>query len=882
MQKPLAILAILSLLAVAVFVATRGGGAPSPAADPARSTPDEAAPTSTATTGAVDATATPITAPTPDAAVPARTELAPIPVDATSHARGPALLVRDASTREAVAGADVRVLQLGALDAAGRAQLAALRGVGAGFLSAFERFAQALATDRRGEVDLPVLASETVVMARAGERRGVLRLAAGATGEHVLELRARRPLRVLVVGHGDTPVRDVPLEIAVRRDGRPRTVWSGVSDAQGRAAIDSAADVVALLAPAGSTADPTAGSAAATSAAELRARLPLRDALRTEVDLDAPPADEVVLRLPPLGRVVVQLAHARPDLLDTASVTLVDRDAGPEHDSDVSIAPRVEQARAVFEHVGLGLRLRATARLGGSSDTWDLDFDGPLTPGQTSTVRLELVEKHPIVVAVVRDEHGELVRSQTLTTRLHAERAGSSSSSFSGTETDREARLRMPIQDDLGNDATRTLQLDHQDGRTIKVTLPPLVAGENDLGELVLRAAGALCSGIVQDRAGAPIAGAVVEIERKVVYDATRADGFYWHDADIADVKSGDDGRFTVAGHAAGEELAVSVRCKGWLPRAREPFAPGTAGLVFVLDAAARLNGRVAAEGFDLHRRVDVEVHGADGVRHSTPARSDGGFGFDELAPGLVEVRVMLFGDPQPLIVRERVALRSGETTTLDDLGVTSSLRAVAFAVVDADGRAVDDAVALFANRADAQQCGGLYLERGRATALVREGPLDLLVYAEGFRNAHVADVKDGQRIALLPDLRVRLTLAGGATPPAGFELHARLEPLAAPVVASKRFRVVGPSRSSSFSGSSPWLSGASGVVDGAGAVLLRVGDPGVFRVVWSIGRIGQHPSTGLGADSEETVTVAERDGVQELTSRVTRAVIDAAVATMR
>lgn len=180
------------------------------------------------------------------------------------------------------------------------------------------------------------------------------------------------------------------------------------------------------------------------------------------------------------------------------------------------------------------------------------------------------------------------------------------------------------------------------------------LAAENrevDLGPLVLEPEGRV-EGLVTDASGQPLAGAEIRV---LAADELRALAEAGSGGEIpADAVSDASGRFELAGQRAGDRLKLRAIATGFAPAERWGVGvPTEQAVLFRLDRLCVLEGRVVdPQGRPLPgawvSRDQPQIRVVAGMVASQPrwrqtsSGEDGGFRFEELAPGRVELEARL------------------------------------------------------------------------------------------------------------------------------------------------------------------------------------------------------------------------------------------------
>lgn len=862
MQNTLAAILCLALAVGALFMWQ-------PWADAAEVTPDARIPTPVASPDAAEPKLA-------TAAQPRRTEVVAEPTT-EAEPRGPVLRVIDGVTKEPVEHPTVRFLQANDLSDQEAEQLGASPGTR--IFSVMEKRGRELRGDVAGEVRLPPITGECVISCRLEAKSGLMRPSKNSGSPLVLELHPDRSLKVLVQDDRGIPQRAIPVALLIElAPGFSRSLSQGETDGNGNITIKRWQQLGRLF-----------GKDGEGVRVSVAIALPFVEQPRADIDVLAPPSGPVVLTLPPTGSVEVLLDHPDHSWLTGARVqispTNVRRRGGyARHAEQIA-----ENGRAVFERVGLGLKLQVSTKRQSGHVPAETEADGPVFSGQRVVVRVGMTSSKPVIVAELRDEKAQLLRSARLKTRIEAEKDGSRSLGSRTSRTDENGRIYIEVTDGLGLDATRSLQfvLEGNPTKMVKVTVPEVQPGENDLGVLTLNPPPLICSGTVTNQRGEPVAGATIKVYRKHVR-SPGPDGFYWRSLRLPTIKTDPDGKFSVAAIVEQEDHALSISTPDYLPINLEPFGVGAAGLIFVMQSAASLSGKLVFDGEIVPRHWEVVVeHHEKGRANKEPSRG-GEFRFKSLRPGMADVRVRMFGDPHPVFERAGVVLRAGEESELGEIDLQNRFHSITFHVQDNEGRAADGVAALVMHEGN-QKFEGAFVDDGSATVMSRAETVNLVLYSESdpnYRSLRVDGVRDGQKIVMAKAHEVVVQLPPGVRlPGGGTTLGIRLWPRDANPQATRgpmSVKIRGRSQTSSSSGSGepPWIQPGHDTFDGSGPAVVRVMSSGKYSVGLTLSNA---EGRGVGVDGpEQTVEIPAGQDRISATATITQQALDEALAELR
>ncbi|MGE3172218.1 MAG: hypothetical protein AB7O97_06280 [Planctomycetota bacterium] len=688
------------------------------------------------------------------------------------------LVVRvvDAATQAPVAGAEVRWADMGFIIQRRMAGLP--RGASFGDLRELDpedlarRFGWTARTDARGEAVVQ-MANAATVCARHGERYGQTQVdPRKPPPEGVrIELRVDRALRVLVRSAAGDPAGPVPLElVAVRTSGPPRQVARAESGADG-AAVFAHAQELQL--------------GRSDGACRVRAALPGLDDAGVEVDPRSPPAEPVVLQLPPCGRVLAAI--------DVGAV----RRAEGQITLAAAADPMVNQLRASidddgwarFAWVPAGTRFVATAsfdRVGARHE-----FAGP--PGDGDEVRVELRPDPGVVIVAGRavDSRGRALGGMQVGLQFRIGTGRVSGSAQTGADgTFRFAAgpaANPPRIDEL------TITVSKVDCLRSSVTRGPLdlPAGLTDLGELVFAEERLVVAGRFDGPGARSERRRGMSVERWSAGEAGVEAG--WRAVEgLSHFQH--EGAFAFGGDTAPGRHRLVVGVRGEFDRQEVEFALGTDDLVVHLAETFGLRVRVLAPPGVPAARVALRRAGdavvappSEGVAAVFDQRIRRVFDdriqvWSELPPGTYAVAVLCVD--RDLVLAERTDLvlpaPGGGELPLVELDVRDLLRRIELKFRAADGAPIPfggKAAVFDLPPADPARWQGHRAQGSGCTLVVPAGPRDLLVTVDGFRPQRLAGVDGDREVVLERWGDQEFTVTGAASPP-GTELRLRVLPV--------------------------------------------------------------------------------------------------------
>jgi hypothetical protein len=426
--------------------------------------------------------------------------------------------------------------------------------------------------DADGIVRWPAVAVEKQfwhVVARAGAGFGELWLAKNASPSdvHVLQLRADVAAMVKVLDAKHQPVADIPVRATYpARSERPYTGREelGVSDAAGEVPLVHMQLWSERIEPRG-----------AVLPAKLGLALPGVPALH-EIDAARPPAEPIVLFVPPTGAidVVARDVYGQPIVDDRIGM----RRPPAEDDADTDWAFEVkldEAGHATFPLVGLG-------------QTWHVGFArrdtaswrqvvGPRVANERVVVRLEPAPGPFVTGRLMRD--GAPATAWGVVIEIDGKPA-----SWQPRLTDDAGRFRVAVAATWLDRRVEAIRIGAGDEWGVWHGSVQLTAGDHELGDVLLAPVPTLVAGtLVGPGGGPPPANTRAGIQRKAPGDAT----WQWlHGVRLAQKP---DGTFHANAEPPTGELRLVVLGDGFAPVAPVPFVAGARDVRIELRAGGSL-----------------------------------------------------------------------------------------------------------------------------------------------------------------------------------------------------------------------------------------------------------------------------------------------------
>jgi protocatechuate 3,4-dioxygenase beta subunit len=715
-----------------------------------------------------------------------------------------------------------------------------------------------LLADGAGELRLPALERPLAAVARDGDQYGERILYATSPEPIRLEISPDVSLRIQVVDETGQPVPGVNVGLR-RRVPVVRGDLGGSLTPVSASALTQSPDGFATLVHFHQR-SPDFLEAGSWGIAAVDA--PLAPTVQAEFDPRDPPAEPLQLVLPPTGRLVVlvQDAQGRPLPDNWVQVTpIVSESAEAGRDALGLRADTVSRrGRAEFPHVGLGLALQIESQPSTEWPRQEIRCAGPRTAGEEVVVTLRFDERHPVITGRLVDASGAIRAREQLSGRIVLERRDAALQELRlHDRTDGEGRFRIAIATPCEPEVHCTLHVrtgDSAAGNVLTAEIAPvdpLRAEDVNVGDVVLTAPVIALSGTVRDADGKPIYWAWVDIARKQVPNEPQRPVTYDY---LSNRRAMSDkaGRFTVSGELEPGEYLVDVAANGFVHTGLRPFTPGTQGRDVVLERHGELEGSVLLPAGVAADRIVVEVSPSEADRDrareadpdprawtggSSHALPTGAFRLIEVPPGVVDVRVRLDGEIEPLTRIDGVAVTAGSASTdprlrpIDLRGIV--LRQIEVTIEGPDGARVHSAVVAVRPTGDADaDARRILCEDGQLTVVSRWSALDLEVRAPGMRVVRREAVTTDQRVVMEPGIPITVRLpAEFQMPAAPLDLTLMLCPVAN-FRASFEERLYDEAEGREHQ-HYQWWAGQAQSFDARRELNFRLPEPGSYQVSW-------------------------------------------------
>lgn len=511
----------------------------------------------------------------------------------------------------------------------------------------------------------------------------------------VLELKPSRSVLVATVDRDGKPVGGVPIALRSREHGRgARDEWLTATGADGRVSI-APLDLFATF------------HAEALREIWIAVDAPLAAPLNRSFTLAEIPAQPIEFEMPPTGRMVIDVvdAQGRPDETLGAKTVRARYDFDPERAAPENAGarwPAVEwfvwddRSHHELPHVETGLRVVVSARRRNDMTATSI-VDGPKSAGETVAVRLVIPDPESVSGRIL-DEKGDPIANQEVTLFVMEKSNRLRRRSFAKGTTDADGRLHAAISIHLrpsGDDKwMRFLEptVHRSDGKGVLasalIELPNAKWLESrDFGEVRVHPSPLFAKGVVDDDAGAPVAGASLSLTALPTESFTGS--YLTRSDDVLRSRSSADGTFEIWGEAPNGELHLSAsvnpedRATPLMASDRVEFKAGAADLRLVLWRAGTVTSRVVGDlggagrlGLSVRwTRVDGQVSG-----FSRGVADDGTIEF--LAPVGVASFTVEQGST-PIASRSKIEVKPGAVIEVPPIELAGANHEVELTIVD-------------------------------------------------------------------------------------------------------------------------------------------------------------------------------------------------------
>lgn len=621
-------------------------------------------------------------------------------------------------------------------------------------------------TDKEGCTQLPRPVTAFFVVGLAENRRGVVSVTATTFGPLRLELFPPREVAVRVVDGEGAHVAGV--EVALAESDR------GLRDATVRATTDEKgeAELTEIELEESMQSSPRKLVVGFT--------LPLLPIVRTEVSLDPPPEEPVVLTLPATGALAFHVVDGNGDALAAAGTLQLIAATSAEAISEANRSRGADrhsfrlaldaQGRATVARVGLGLAFRAVPSLP-ERVCGPQHFSGPTHAGETIDVALPAGAIGPLLTGRVvssgdlplagADLRGQFDAFDASGKLIGSDRAAAT------IDADGAFRLDFSRSGQKGQDGRLFLQATRDGASPEEATesakLP--ATGIAELGTIRLAAPPLIASGIVVDDDALPVEGALVTIEAKL--DAA----IPFKVNHLPSATTAADGLFDLRGELPDGQLSLRAQRGGYLPMKPLRFAAGASDLTLTLRMGGSLAGSIVVpDGFPgeiLFARL--QLPGSWPLQADTqPIRENGRFRMSLLPAGVWDFELLLGRDPdnaESITAVHQVAIHPFELTRdprLQQLDLDALVRLVEATVRVPGGELAEKGtVARAASLRSGKGQLSVPLKEGRALMPCLFVPVDLSVLVPGFLAQTARGVEGPIDVLMHRGLPVRFVVSG-------------------------------------------------------------------------------------------------------------------------
>lgn len=683
------------------------------------------------------------------------------------------------------------------------------------------------------------------LVARAGELVGDGQVGGpGWTeqGRVTIGLEEQRTLRLRAVGPAGEPVPGLQLSWhywgSWQGAAQPRLLELGWTDAEGRLQVRHAQKWLG-----GVTQDPTHG----VRRVEIRIRSAGFDAAaRAVFDVDAWPEQELMVPVPASGSVVVQVRGERHP-----STRVRMRLADAQRSNEEAWEPLDESRRARFAQVALHQRYLVHLE---QADRVETQLLGPTRAGQEVECTLDVLEAPmELRFRLVDEQDQPLTGVQPAVTA----RFDSGGGGFFASVTDEHGVGALRVPDMFRGKMLRALEFvlrpaAGQPPRRALLTVDRVpVPGSNELGSIRMVAPALLATGQVVGAAGIPLHGFTPFVEAQVVGAADGRLG--WDGVPAATIAWSEGGRFELRGETSAERLRLMLVMPAVAPAPPVEFLRGSRDLRIELQSPGSLELEVLLDdGFDLtgltallsgsagqHLPGTQVAQGQVSGRNPflSPRESLNGildprrgpvFRWTGLLPGphrieLCTVHELLLVDPM------QVEIRAGEVVRPRTVDLRGKLRKIRIDLQDDEGTRIAperEPRILFRPSVPREAWPGMQAASSMGE-LITAQPVDVAIFAAGYRRADLQQVFEDRTVRLQPGPRLSLRFDLSALQlPAGAKCYARVWPTKA-AEPPTAWRTQGGG--GGLSEYAQWPQRL--VLDSSGAVHCQVIGPGEYRV---------------------------------------------------
>lgn len=532
-----------------------------------------------------------------------------------------------------------------------------------------------------------------------------------------------------------------------------------------------------------------------------------------------PPADPLILRLPPTGRALIRTldmdGQPMPMTRGQVSLTLLPKD--PPEDLTLLRPQQGESWTPTstsggenrFDWVIAGRPYVALVYMPGE---WVREImPGPAREGEVVNLTLQPTRRQYSLVGRILDLEGEPLankqfhgshqifgaRKNGLYFRTDSDGRFSMIVGRAEQEVSLEKLTIIPNNPDKGAD--EAFAMFHLE-RSI-----PLVRGENDLGDLSLVASPLLAAGRILVNGDAPGHDKfAIIVERLLDSENSRSSSEGWqHDRDLV-IEITAQGVFEIRGRSQSTRHRIKLRPDSrsgeggdldYLPAKAIEFLPGASDLRLDLQTGGTLRAEVLVDDIQLMQSLLLELSPGDGQFHQereeeesrrrpppygyrlygqyAGAKADNNvliFKWGTIWPGEYKLDIYPRGAREPMMTIPNLVITAGEQTDdprLDSIDLRGKLHRIKISINEANGKPLSpgnyaSACVFVDDPSPDAELHGTTVRNSAAVIYTSEAFVNLLVAARGYQPKKLRAVSEDQTVVLEPFPEVLLRLADG------------------------------------------------------------------------------------------------------------------------